>query len=495
MWIIWPILLPLSATTLAFLLKKRGATAVSLAASLGILLSVAGLVLQVWERGVQRHVIGGWEAPLGIALYADGLSVVMLAMAAVVGTLTSVYAAGYWLQDRKNGDASSGYFFWPLWMFLWTALNVIFLSADMFNLYVGLEVLSLAAVALVTLEGKRAALVGGMRYLLASFMGSLAYLTGVALLYVAFGTLDMTLLGERIAPGPASGAAIALITVGMLLKTALFPLHFWLPPAHASAPAPVSALLSGLVIKASFYLLLRLWFEVFPAALTPAVAHILGILGAVGILWGSFLALRQRHLKVLVAFSTVAQVGYLFLVFPLANQSAGSDVLHTSVVAWSGGVYHAIAHACAKAAVFTAAGTLAYVIGNDLLDNLPGIFHRCPISVAAFTLGGVSLIGLPPSGGFIAKWLLITAALESGQWWVALVILAGSLLAAGYVFLVLGAVIVTGQSERVAPSALYGLERSLGLPALVLALTALVLGAIATPLLELLRIGAPFAAY
>ena len=290
-FIVLPILLPLAAATLAFLLR-RGAVAVSLATALGVAGAVTVVTLEVYGQGPLTYTVGGWEAPLGIELYADGLTAVMLLMAAVVGVAITVYAAGYF-----SDDSASARFFWPLFLFLWSAMNVIFLSADVFNLYVGLELMGLSAVALLTLEGKRDALTAGMRYLLVSLSGSLIYLLGVALLYGTFGTLDIPELGARMFPGPATWAALGLVTAGMMLKTALFPLHFWLPPAHSSAPSPVSALLSALVIKGSFYLLLRLWFDVFPEALTPAAGQLLGILGAAAILWGSVLALFQRRLK------------------------------------------------------------------------------------------------------------------------------------------------------------------------------------------------------
>ncbi len=490
-WIVWPILLPLIAIIPTFLLKRPGAESVGLATAASILLAVAGLTRQVLTSGEQWYAIGGWDAPLGIALHADGLSVVMLIMTAVVGAITSIYAVGYRFHGSGDPGISSGYFFWPLSMFLWSALNALFLAADVFNLYIGLELMSLSAVALVTLERKRAAINAGMRYLLVSFLGSLSFLLGVAFLYTASGTLDLELLGERIQPDLTSGVAIILITLGMALKGALFPLHFWLPPAHTSAPAPVSALLSGLVCKASFYVLLRLWFDVFPAALTPAIAQMLGLFGATAILWGSFLALRQRQLKALVAFSTVAQIGYLFLLFPLASQS-----MAWSMDAWSGGVYYAFAHACAKGAMFMAAGTLAYAIGTDQLDNLSGTFQHYPFSVTALTLAGVSLMGLPPSGGFVGKWLLLTSALASGQWWFALIIVIGSVLAASYVTLVLSHILLQPPDEEVPREPRNAtVSFTMEFAPLVLALMAFVMGMAAQPMLALLRIGMPFQGY
>ena len=337
----------------------------TLLAASGILLTVAGLTWQVWKHGPQRHAVGGWGAPLGIDLYADGLTALMLMMTAMVGVVNSVYALGYFSSrtavnsNQKAIHQHKDDFFWPLWLFLWAALNALFLSADIFNLYVTLELMALAAVALVTLEGQRAALTAGMRYLLTSLLASMVYLMGVALLYAAFNTLELQGLSERLLPSPLTWSAMALMTVGLLLKTAVFPLHFWLPPAHSNAPAPVSVLLSALVVKASFYLLLRLWFQVFPPVLTLEASQFLGVLGVAAILWGALLALRQQRLKMLLAYSTVAQIGYLFLLFPLTSQAKWG------VTAWSGGLYHALCHACAKAAIVGFTRNAAIALGPE----------------------------------------------------------------------------------------------------------------------------------
>ena len=173
------------------------------------------------------------------------------------------------------------------------------------------------------------------------------------------------------------------------------PLHFWLPDAHANAPAPVSGVLSGLVLKASLFIILRLWFFVFAPVVAPQAGQLLSGLGAATILWGSIQAIRQRRVKRLIAYSTVAQVGYLFLVFGLAGGAA-------AMPAWRGAAYFAFAHACAKAAAFLVAGALMHAAGGDELDRWEGLARREPMLMFTFGLAGVSLMGLPPSGGFIA---------------------------------------------------------------------------------------------
>ena len=244
----------------------------------------------------------------------------------------------------------------------------------------------------------------------------------------------------------------------------------------ASAPAPVSALLSALVVKASLYILLRLWLEVFPA-LTVAVGQLLGGLGAAAVLWGGVQALRQTRLKLLVAYSTVAQIGYLFLAFPIAQ-----------VAGWQAALYLLLSHALAKSAMFMAAGNIQRFGGHDHIDDLDRVAQRLPLSLTAFGLAGISIIGLPPSGGFSAKWLMLEAAIVSGQWWWGIFFILGSLLAAGYVFRVVGHAFTPARilhQTRPVPMVM-------ALPALALAMLAILLGFFAPALLAFMAIGLPF---
>ncbi len=402
----------------------------------------------------------------------------MLVATALVGLAVSVYSTAYFERE----DAAR---FWPLWLFLMAALNALFLSADIFNLYVTLELIGLAAVALAALKGGRDALGSAMRYLLVTLLGSLAYLLGVALLYHSFGTVDIATLGVRIESSSAVWAAWGLMSAGLALKTALFPLHFWLPPTHANAPTPVSAVLSALVVKSSFYMLLRLWIEIFsPIVGSENVESFFGLLGATAVLWGSLQALRQNRLKLLVAYSTVAQIGYLFLAFPLA---AGA-------MAWSAVIYLALSHALAKAAMFLAAGNLLHFSGHDRIAGLDRVVQRLPLSASAFALAGVSIIGLPPSGGFIGKWLLLETALVQGRWDLVAVIILGGILAAGYIFKVLGNAFTQPSivhERRIVhePRAVPG---SMEWAALLLALGATLLGFLAPFVLLLAGIGDSF---
>jgi formate hydrogenlyase subunit 3/multisubunit Na+/H+ antiporter MnhD subunit len=272
------------------------------------------------------------------------------------------------------------------------------------------------------------------------------------------------------------------MAAGLIMKSALFPMHFWLPPAHANAPAPVSAVLSALVVKASFYILVRLWMMIFEPSINPSTAQLIGILGAFAIIWGSVQALLAKRLKLLVAYSTVAQIGYLFLIFPL------SSTPQTAQTAWQGGFYFVFSHACAKAAVFLAAGSVIYVFGHDRIDKLHGIVRRMPVSMFAFALAGVSLIGLPPSGGFIAKWLYLNAALTSGQWWWCIIIILGGLLATAYIFRFFS------RAFSYLPEVVEGrpAPKIMEWTAFGLALCAIFLGLTAPTVTQLLNAGKPF---
>jgi formate hydrogenlyase subunit 3/multisubunit Na+/H+ antiporter MnhD subunit len=429
------IVIPVAAVLPSLALGARYAERIALILMpTGLAVAVA-IAASVWRtQNVLQYLLGNWDPPLGVAFRADGLSAVMILTAALLICGIGLFARAQFASPEQ-AETRAPLVFWTLLLAAWGALNAVFIGGDLFNLYVALELLTFAAVPLVSLDGRAETLAAAFRYLLFALFGSILYLLGAVLFYGAYGTLDIVLLSHRIQAEPLAWGAISLMTAGLLAKAALYPFHLWLPPAHAGAPAPASAILSGLVVKAPFFLVVRLWFDVMPRMPERAAAQVLGILGAAAILFGSVLALRQARLKLLIAYSTVAQIGYLFLMFPLAVKPETGHPWST--VAWTGGVVQAISHAFAKAAMFMAAGLIAEALGHDRIAGLAGIGKALPITIFAFGLGGLSLMGLPPSGGFVAKAMLLTAAVAEGQWWWAGVVLTGGLLAGGYVFLVL----------------------------------------------------------
>jgi multicomponent Na+:H+ antiporter subunit D len=408
----------------------------TIVASTGIAFGIAAKYLNL--GGAVVYLLGGWSPPLGIALRADGLSVVMLAAIAVVICGIGVYACADFGTPAGQREARAPFTFWLLLLAVWGSLNLVFVSGDLFTLYVALELLTFAGVPLVCLDGRGETLRAALRYLIFALLGSVLYLLGSVLLYGAYGTLDIALLAARVQPEPVAWAAAALMTTGLLAKTALFPLHLWLPPAHAGAPAAASAVLSALVVKGSWFLVVRLWFDVMPGVVTFSSAQLLGGLGAAAILVFSVVALRQERLKLLIAYSTLAQIGYLFLMFPLAFDVASGQLDGGGALA--GGMLQAMSHATAKAAMFMAAGSIYAALGHDRLVGLAGIARALPISVLTFAVSGVALMGVLPSGAYLAKKLLLGAAAGSGQWWWEWVLQAGGVLTSSYVVLVLARV-------------------------------------------------------
>ena len=476
------ILLPAAGILASFALGGRNAERIALGSApiaLAIALAVLAEVLSAGRPIV--YVVAGVAPPLGIALRADGLSAVMLVTSALILPAAGLFARAGFATLPGAREQRKALTFWIMLQAISAALAIIFVSGDLFNLYVALELLTFAAVPLACVDGRAETFAAALRYLLFALFGSIFYLLGAALLYGAFGTLDIALLAERIRPLPAVTIAAALMTAGLLAKTALFPLHLWLPPAHANAPAPASAVLSGLVVKGSFFLVVRLWFFVLPALPAVGFDAILGALGSAAVVFGSVLALRQPRLKLLIAYSTIAQIGYLFLIFPL-----GSGAHAWTTDGWNGGLMQVLAHAFAKSAMFLAAGLLYELLGHDRIANFSGAARVMPMTFLALGLGGLSLMGLPPSGGFAAKWLLMRASIASGQWVWALVLLGGGLLAAGYVFRILAPALANEAVKLKAPP-----RRAGEAIALTLALVAVALGFAPESFFRLLDIGRP----
>jgi formate hydrogenlyase subunit 3/multisubunit Na+/H+ antiporter MnhD subunit len=479
------VILPVCAVLAIVACGPRYATRIALAAFVaGFAVALAIAAKLIASKAALSYVVGAWQPPLGIALRADGLSGAMLVMTALVVVAVGLFAkVQYGLDDDAAGGRAQTTF-WVMLLALWSALNAVFIGEDLFNLYVALELLTFAAVPLVCLDGRAETVSAALRYLLFALVGSLLYLLGVGLIYGQYGTLDLHALSRLSRSDPALSAALALMIIGLLAKAALFPLHLWLPPAHAGAPAAASAVLSALVIKAPVFLILRLVLDVAPPQAAAIVGQLLAVLGAASILFCSVMALRQARLKLMIAYSTVAQIGYLFIVFPLAAGGAGTPPWET--IAWTGGALQLISHALAKAAMFLAAGVIATAFGHDRIAELGGFGRVLPISAAAFGLAGLSLMGIPPSGGFVAKCLLLTAAVVEGYPWLAATVLAGGLLAGGYVFRIIDRALAVPAIPIVLRRAV---PRRLEYAALALAVAAVLIGFVPLRPFSLLQIG------
>src|SRR5215468_8553995 len=301
------IVLPVIGILLSLALGGRFIERITLALLLaGVCVAIAIFAAVRRSDQLLVYIVGDWQPPLGIALRADGISAAMILTIAVIVCAIGLYARSEFGQQGGKATRSS-FAFWTLLLGIWSGLNAVALGDDLFNLYVALELLTFAAVPLVCVKGYEGTVRAALRYMLFALIGSILYLLGTALIYGAYGTLDIALLAGRVRPEPVAWTAAALMTAGLLAKTALFPLHLWLPPAHAGAPAPGSAVLSALVVKGSFILIVRLWFDAMPGLLTFTAAQLLATLGAGAVLFGSVLALRQARLNWRVASVVLAR--------------------------------------------------------------------------------------------------------------------------------------------------------------------------------------------
>jgi len=423
------VVVPLLLAPLVVLLRPRGlawqaATATSLMA-LVIAVELAGAVLAGADV---RYALGGWAAPYGIELRVDDFSGLLLLV--VTGASSAALLAA-----RRSIDAAIEAhrqpLFYAAWLLTLAGLCGILVSADAFNIFVFMEISSLASYILVAGGPDRRALPAVFKYLIMGTIGATFYLIGVGLVYMMTGTLnlaDMELRIHEVADQRPILVAAGFITVGLALKAALFPLHVWLPNAYTYAPHAVSAFLAACATKVSLYVLLRFDFVVFQQNLVGhelQFAAFLMPLAVLAILVGSAVALFENNLKRLLAYSSVAQIGYILL---------GASLV--SVAGLSAGVLHMFNHALAKGALFLAVMCLATRFAGLDLRQMAGAARAMPWTLSALVLAGLSLIGVPGTAGFVSKWYLVSAALEQGPLGVGLVavIVAGSLMAVVYVW-------------------------------------------------------------
>ena len=439
---------------------------------------VAGLwmVMDAQQAGVLRWQ---WQlAGVDLALRFSGVSGFMLLITQWVALAAALYTPGHLALSRPGPQ---GRWLWPLMGVLVSALSLIWMAADLLTLYAALELMGLAAVGMLLLSGKGSAFKAGMRYLLLALVGSLAFLLGIALLLGYWGELTLMGLAQVVEPGPVSWVAAALMGAGLALKAALFPLHGWLTPVHENAWTPVSALHAALVIKASLFILLMVWSVLLPD--TWLAPQLVGWLGMAAILWGGLVAWRAASLKTLIASSTVGQLGYLMVAFPLLLGPQASPL--PQALAWEGFWLQLMGHSLAKAAMFLAAGNLLLATGKSALQALAGTSRRLPLSLLPFGIASITLMGLPPSSGFTAKWLLLQAMVLTQQWLAVAALLVGTLLTAAYVFRVF-----RYSFDETAPRHDYQpLAPGMDAVALALALAALLLGLLAHLPLALLQGG------
>ena len=389
------------------------------------------LLLNTLEIGSQSYAIGGWTPPWGIEYRIDALNAFVLFF--VSGICAIVVTASGPSVIREIGCERS-YLFYCCFLLFETGLFGVVATGDAFNLFVFLEISSLAAYILVSFGQDRRALAAAYRYLVLGTIGATFYLIGIGLLYQATGTLNFADLASHmplLEESRTIRAAFAFITVGIALKLALFPLHLWLPNAYAFAPSIVTAMLAGTATKVALYILLRMFFTLFGSNFsfgTLPVDVIIMPLAVAAVFVGSAAAIFENDVKRMLAYSTIAQIGYMVIGVSLAT-----------VPGLTGGIVHMFNHAVIKTALFLSLACAVWRVGPITMDAIAGLGKRMPLTMGAFVLAGMSLIGVPGTAGFVSKWYLITAVLERDLWWIALVILVGSLLSIVYIFRVLEA--------------------------------------------------------
>ncbi len=423
------VVVPMVSSALVVLLAPRG-LAWAAATATSLLTFAIALQLTFMVTGAQTidYAMGSWPAPFGIALEVDGFSALMLLV--ISGASTLALLGGRVSLEQQIAAARQPYYY-AAWMLALSGLCGIAVAGDAFNIFVFMEISSLASYILIAGGPDRRALPAVFKYLVMGTIGATFYLIGVGLIYMMTGTLnlhDMELRIAEVADQAPILAAAGFITVGVALKAAIFPLHVWLPNAYTYAPHVASAFLAACATKVSLYVLLRFDFFVFQGNLlghAKQFAAYLMPLAVLGILVGSAVALFERNVKRMFAFSSVAQIGYIML---------GASFV--SVLGLTAGIVHIFNHALAKGAVFLALAAFAMAARSLQLNDLSGMAKRMPWTFAAFVIAGLSLIGIPGTAGFISKWYLISAALELGGLGVGLVvvILVSSLMAVIYVW-------------------------------------------------------------
>lgn len=380
------------------------------------------------EMAVISYAMGGWEPPFGIEFRIDGLNAALLLLLSATAVLALIFALPS-IEDEV--DPSKRSLFYAAFMLCFSGLSGVAITGDAFNLFVFLEISSIGTYAIIAMGWKndRRALTASFNYLVMGTIGATFFVIGIGFLYMATGTLNMADMAQRIDALPGNRVVevgFAFILVGIGLKAALFPLHLWLPNAYAFAPSFVTTFLAATATKVAFYVIIRFSFDVFSidsGFVTNAMTYVVTPLAIGGMVIASAQALFQSDARRLLAYSSVAQVGYMLLGLGIAT-AAGV----------SAGVLHLLNHALMKAALFIALGAFFYSYGVRRIDDLRGLGQAMPSVGAAFTIAALSLVGVPFTVGFISKFYLIQAALESGWWWAVVAILISSVLAVFYVY-------------------------------------------------------------
>ena len=408
-----PILLPLLGAALSIGLgrSRQAQRIIGVATLAAVAATSIVLLVRVDSEGIQSVQVGGWAAPVGITLVADGLAAIMLVVAVLMLLAVLVYAIG------QPGAEDEHVGFHPVYLILASGVAAAFLTGDLFNLFVAFEVTLMASYVLITLGGRPAQVRSGMTYVVISLIASLLFLLALAFIYTATGTLNLADLNEKIAALPAgvrSGLAVLLIVV-FGIKSAIFPLFFWLPDSYPTAPSPVTAVFAGLLTKVGVYALIRSQTLLFPPDTQPG--NLLLVIAALTMVVGVLGAITQNDVKRILSFHIVSQIGYMVMGLGLFT-----------LVGLAGAVLYIIHHIVVKTTLFLVAGLIELRAGTSNLAKLSGVARLEPLLAVLFLLPALSLAGIPPFSGFVAKLALVDAGIGAEAYAVVAVSLVVSLL-------------------------------------------------------------------
>jgi multicomponent Na+:H+ antiporter subunit D len=426
------VVLALLAAPLCVMLRRPNAAWFIATAVTWALLAIAVVLLgRVLDIGTITYALGNWPAPWGIEYRIDLANAFVLVLVTLIGSVVIPYARASIAAEVEEPRI---YLFYCMYLLNLAGLLGIAITGDVFNLFVFLEISSLSSYVMISLSRDRRALVAAYRYLIMGTIGATFYIIGVGMMYQVTGTLNMVDLATLIpdlVDNRTVMVALAFLSVGLCLKLALFPLHMWLPNAYTNAPSAVSAFLAATGTKVAVYALARILFTVFGGSSLIddfGLQEILVTFAVLAMIGGSAVAVYESNVKRLLAYSSVAQIGYMILGLSMA-----------SVIGMTAGLVHLFNHALMKGGLFMVMGCVFFRLSSVQVEDMDGLAKRMPLTMAAFVAGGFGLIGMPLTAGFISKWYLIQAALEKGWWAAVAAILISSLLAVIYVWRVVEA--------------------------------------------------------
>ncbi len=483
------VLLPLTASLLCMLLSRISRNLgswVVMASIVGAFANACIVLQHVLATGGKtwHYWMGGWEPPIGIEFALDPLNSILAVVVTFLSALISLYSRPF----VKDEDWLHVGGYYTLFGLLTVGMSGMVITGDVFNLYVYLEILSLSGYGLIALGGRKSML-AAFRYLLIGTIAASLYLLGVGYLYAMTGTLNMADLAARVVPhlnSPLFAIAVACLIIGFGIKMALFPLHGWQPDAYTFAHPGAAAFIAGLMSKIPAYAMIRFLYYIFRIdnPVVHSALNVLGIMGVAGILIGSIMAMAQYDFRRMLAYSSVAQIGYIAIGLAMGN-----------MYGFIGAVLHIINHAFMKSSLFLVIGGIEYRFGEVNLYRLGGMNKKMTISTITVLLASLSMIGLPPTCGFFSKWYLMLGAYTGAQYFYIAVLVISSLLNAIYFFRIIEQMFVQREASltEVHPhKGKLGLPLAMALPIFILGISILVLGFYSVDIVtDVIKLGLP----